>query len=999
MKSKMLTRILGAVAAFSMAAGVGVAIGGAVAKEAVQVNAAGGTDTLNRTSTGVTGTSYAAWSNVSGTSGAVYAGQSAGGNSSIQLRDSSPSGIWTTTSGGVIKTVSVVWNSNTTSGRTLNIYGSNSPYSTQPSSTLVGTIVCGTSTSYSFSADYSYVAVKSNKSAMYLTSISFEWAAQSKTISSISTLPENGETIYVNANGATSVQETLMYEVSYSDGTSDSNASISGTGFTHTEDGNGNSTLTFNANGTYEVNIAADESHVSTVTYVVSGILTEEYQLYTGSIAKGDYVFMSADANYTYVMGNSVSANKVVNGTITPVVANNIITNPSDDYVWHIAKSGNYWTIQNVANGKYLAGTSTKNQATLLNDATSNMAKWTISYSGGWVFHNLGRSEASSDTDNAYLRNNTTSGWACYLSTTSNAPALFKLPSTDPAIEVAVAGETSLGVGETATLTATKVNGATGTVGWLSSDPSVLSVSSATGDSITVTGVSTGTATITASLTGCESVDTSFTVRNGTQTSPYTVVEARAAIDSGEGLVGAYTRGIISQVDSFSSTYKSITYWISDDGLTTSAQLEVYSGKDLDSGDFSSKDDLKVGDIVVVCGTLKKYNSTYEYDYNNYLTYFERPTVSLASITGIEGTLEANSGDDSWDLSSLVAKGTLTGSSEVVSVSLYVDLSTADVPGTVQSTTTRQVEVTVTPKDSSSEVSARSFNVSGTIVVYSGPIADGRYYIMHIDSEGVDCGMDPATSTSSSPLGVDISAANTLGVFNFAIDGANNTYTVTNDENKYLYATNDNKGVRIGSTNGDWFIEKISPEGDGEYEYYTMMFISNSRYLTSYVSDTANDFRCYTSIDSYIGVDRAGGGQHARLAIIPEGYYAETVAQSILDLTCDNGATRPSTSAWADIESSFEALTIANEISIMKNSSFSTTIANALAKYDYIVGKYGSDVFSDFLEREPAPITQGRIINLAESSEDKTMIGVIGALTIATIAAFSVITLKKRKSI
>lgn len=128
----------------------------------------------------------------------------------------------------------------------------------------------------------------------------------------------------------------------------------------------------------------------------------------------------------------------------------------------------------------------------------------------------------------------------------------------------------------------------------------------------------------------------------GTQNNPYTVAQARAAIDAGTGLTNVYATGIISQVDSYNSSYNSITYWISDDGTTTD-QLQVYSGKGLNNTNFTSIDDVEVGAIVVVYGTLKKYNTTYEFDKNNYLTSYtapqhdvETPTFSPAAGTYTE---------------------------------------------------------------------------------------------------------------------------------------------------------------------------------------------------------------------------------------------------------------------------------------------------------------------------------------------------------------------------
>lgn len=140
-------------------------------------------DVLTQTWTGVTGTSYTSWSGKKATSLAVYAGQSAGGNSSIQLRSkNSNSGIITTTSGGKATKVKVTWNSNTASGRTLDIYGKKTAYSAptvlyddDTKGTKLGSIVKGTSTELEISGDYTFIGLRSNSDSMYITSIEITW--------------------------------------------------------------------------------------------------------------------------------------------------------------------------------------------------------------------------------------------------------------------------------------------------------------------------------------------------------------------------------------------------------------------------------------------------------------------------------------------------------------------------------------------------------------------------------------------------------------------------------------------------------------------------------------------------------------------------------------------------------------------------------------------------------------------------------------------------------
>lgn len=167
-----------------------------------------------------------------------------------------------------------------------------------------------------------------------------------------------------------------------------------------------------------------------------------------------------------------------------------------------------------------------------------------------------------------------------------------------------------------------------------SDNTDVATVDAATG---VVTTVAVGSAKITATYEGgndYKASSASYTltvtypyVHAGTATDPFTVAEAIAkAKENGTSSDGNtyYTAGIISQVDGYNSTYHSITYWISDDG-TTDNQLEVYSGKGLESADFAAQEDLAVGYSVVVAGNLKNYNGqTPEYDKNNYLVSLDK---------------------------------------------------------------------------------------------------------------------------------------------------------------------------------------------------------------------------------------------------------------------------------------------------------------------------------------------------------------------------------------
>ena len=176
---------------------------------ATQIEAASlKTDLINLATTGVTGTSYALWSEKTVTSDAVYAGYTAKESSSIKLNDENQ-GIFTTTSGGKVKKVVVIWDSGTTNGRTLNIYGSNTRYEAASDlfdvakqGTLLGTIVKGTSTELIINGDYEYIGLRSNKSAMYLTSIAITWESEGS-FENYTTTCSVDVTVTLNPNGGT----------------------------------------------------------------------------------------------------------------------------------------------------------------------------------------------------------------------------------------------------------------------------------------------------------------------------------------------------------------------------------------------------------------------------------------------------------------------------------------------------------------------------------------------------------------------------------------------------------------------------------------------------------------------------------------------------------------------------------------------------------------------------------------------------------------------------
>ena len=173
-------------------------------QSSVSPGPAAATDTLTADLFTASGSSYEAFSGVSGGHTAVYAGVTANHDGAIQLRiKNSEEGIVSTTSGGNVSTVRVVWNTDTIAGRVLDIYGSTTAYSAASdlySETTAGKLLGSLAfddnqTTVEVSGSYPYVGIRAKSGALYLDSIEIDWADGSKSIRAV------GDVVFSNNVG------------------------------------------------------------------------------------------------------------------------------------------------------------------------------------------------------------------------------------------------------------------------------------------------------------------------------------------------------------------------------------------------------------------------------------------------------------------------------------------------------------------------------------------------------------------------------------------------------------------------------------------------------------------------------------------------------------------------------------------------------------------------------------------------------------------------------
>ena len=141
------------------------------------------TDEITTAQLAATTSQYAEFSNVAISSNARYTGKTSK-NNGIQMNATNPNAIVTTTSGGVLKNISIVWNSECVTDRVLDVYVNNSAYTGSADlwgeAAAQGTKVTtftnnGSTTSYNFTDDYAYIGVRSHQNALNLDKISITW--------------------------------------------------------------------------------------------------------------------------------------------------------------------------------------------------------------------------------------------------------------------------------------------------------------------------------------------------------------------------------------------------------------------------------------------------------------------------------------------------------------------------------------------------------------------------------------------------------------------------------------------------------------------------------------------------------------------------------------------------------------------------------------------------------------------------------------------------------
>ena len=363
---------------------------------------------------------------------------------------------------------------------------------------------------------------------------------------------------------------------------------------------------------------------------------SDTYEKYTSALVEGDYLLTYTTKSTTYAMKSVVSSDRLSYSIVT--IDSDKISEPDSTLVWHLASSGDYWTIYNADVKKYAASTGVKSKAQLLDSGTDDKSLWSVTFSNS-TFDFTNKQNKSMDV-NSTLRNNTTYGFACYSTSTGGALTLFKK------VEAQTGNLESISLGGDYKTSYSKhdafIFDATVTANFDDGSSLIVQATNVSSPDMTTTGEKEVTVSYTS---GSVTKTASYTITvsdyvfdgQGTLLDPYSTKDAIYVAKDGGTTENVYVKGKV--LNSYAPSLTDNTYYknlyLTENGATDSFTLfTCYAdeNKTAFSGNIVAKND-----DVIACGKITTYTNsetgsiTYELDSGCYLVNYKTTGISLSS--------------------------------------------------------------------------------------------------------------------------------------------------------------------------------------------------------------------------------------------------------------------------------------------------------------------------------------------------------------------------------
>lgn len=333
----------------------------------------------------------------------------------------------------------------------------------------------------------------------------------------------------------------------------------------------------------------------------------------------------------------------------------------------------------------------------------------------------------------------------------------------------------------------------------------------------------------------------------GTLEDPYNVTAAVAYTESLGTATSPdyiYIQGIISQIANNGTygSYGNATFYISDDGTTSSVQFEAY--RILYLGNVAWKNgqtNIKLDDKVILCGKVKMYNGVAEISQDGYL-------YSLNGVTGKEKyTITVNPSENGTVTAS--ATEAVSGAEITLTVNpaegyeldalTVVDASSNTVAVSNNKFTMPASNVTVSATFKKEDTSATYY----VKVTSADNLTDGEYLIVY-EEGGVafNGGLETLDAVGNTIEVIindsKIAASSTIDAATFTYDAS--AKSLKSASGLYIGQTSDANGLKSSAT--DAYENTISFDADGNAN-----IVSSSAYLRFNAASNQTRFRYYKS--------------------------------------------------------------------------------------------------------------------------------------------------------
>lgn len=414
---------------------------------------------------------------------------------------------------------------------------------------------------------------------------------------------------------------------------------------------------------------------------------TKDFVLVTSAQSdwSGSYLLVGAnDVNY-YAFDESVYENSTWGKCSKVVVENNTIASTYSTMAVDVVPgtTENTYSIL-TPSGKYLSA-SAKGAFNLDGTYSADNCDFTISFDA----KNVLVIKQASSTNNRQIRynyNNGNGGLRWYEGTSVEPVYLYKGPSIAKYL-------VSFASVEGGTLSASAIKAEEGTEITLTAEPQLgyefNNDWSVTATDRTVINVVDNKFTMPAQDVTVSGTFTSNIKYDhaGTENDPYNILDVLKLIETLENGANSSeinAKGVIKSIKEVSTTYKNATYTIGDE--TTSETVTIYRGKYINGADFTSTDQIKIGDEVVIKGKVTNYKGSKQFSTGSRIVSLKRmetcatPVINIdengvASITcATEGaTIRYTVGDapaDPTETSDVFSSATLTDGQTIKAIAV-----------------------------------------------------------------------------------------------------------------------------------------------------------------------------------------------------------------------------------------------------------------------------------------------------------------------------------------